>query len=432
MTAALLIGLTTALQEERHHLESTLREGAGAFGGRNSTRIRKVLVALQAACALTLVCGSFDLLESFQNLMRVNPGLDPSRLLTLHVALPESRYHDATRCNQLFAAVTNDLNHLPGIDSAASINMLPIQEAGYNGDVEVPGLPPHSASFFAEYRWITGDYFRTMGIPLIRGRDFLPEELSGARRAVIINQTMARTLWQDRDPVGWTLKLNESDALNGVPYTVIGVAQDVHQSGLDLPARSEIEFPLSTMPEPMTDQVVVVRTTLPEATILSSIRGEVRRLAPGSAVFDVNTMREVLEGSYSVAYTRILSLLLSTFAVLALLIAAFGLYGVTSYIVRERFRELAIRLAVGASRTQLMRFVLREGVSMLGIGLVVGVAGAILANRWLESVLFGVTGLPILTVCLAVSVLTAAATLGIALPAFRAAHVDPVQILRQE
>ncbi len=180
LAAALLLGLTTAFEDDRNRLESTLREGAGAFGSRRGTLIRKILVALQAACALTLVCGSFELLESLQNLTRTNPGLDASHLLTLHVALPESRYQDAARCNRFFAVLTDRASHLPGIQSAASINMLPVQAAGYNGDVEVPGLPPHSAGFFAEYRWVTGDYFRTMGIPLLRGRNFLPEELSRA------------------------------------------------------------------------------------------------------------------------------------------------------------------------------------------------------------------------------------------------------------
>ncbi len=153
--------------------------------------------------------------------------------------------------------------------------MLPVQQAGYNGDVDIPGLPPHSASFFAEYRWITGDYFGPWASRSCADATFLPEELSGARHAVIINQTMAHTLWRDRDPVGWTLKLNESAALNGVAYTVIGVAQDVRQSGLDVPARSEIEFPLSTMPAPLTDQAIVVRTSLPEAAILHSIRSRI-------------------------------------------------------------------------------------------------------------------------------------------------------------
>jgi len=342
LAADLLLGLTTALQDERNQLESTLREGGRSLGSRRSTRIRKVLVALQAGCALTLVCGSFELLESFQNLTRVNPGMDASHLLTLHVALPESRYQDAARCNRFFTALTDRANHLPGVQSAASINMLPVQATGYNGDVEVPGLPPHSARFFAEYRWVTGDYFRTMGIPLVRGRNFLPEELSGARHAVIINETMARTLWRDRDPVGWTLKLKESEALNGASYSVIGVAHDVHQSGLDVPARPEMEFPLSTMSEPMTDQVVVIRTAIAEAPVIASIRQQVRSLESGAAIFDVNTMHEVLSGSYSIAYTRVLSLLLSAFAVLALLIAAFGLYSVTSYLVTERLRELAI------------------------------------------------------------------------------------------
>ena len=432
LAAALLLGLTTALQDERNQLESTLREGGRALGSRRSTRLRKVLVALQAACALTLVCGSFELLESFQNLTRVNPGLDASHLVTLHVALPESRYQDAVRCNQFYVAVTDRANHLPGVQSAASINMLPVQESGYNGDVEVPGLPPHSARFFAEYRWVTGDYFRTMGIPLVRGRNFLPEELVGARHTVIINETMARTLWRERDPIGWTLKLNESEALNGASYTVIGVVQDVHQSGLDVPARPEMEFPLPTMPEPMTDQVIVIRTTLAEATVVASIRQELQTLDSGAAVFDVQTMHEVLSGSYSVAYTRVLSLLLSAFAALALLIAAFGLYSVTSYLVTERLRELAIRLAVGASRSQIMRLVLQQGVSMLAFGVVAGAGGAILAGRSLESMLFGLNGLPIFALCLATLVLVIAAGLGIALPTFRATHVDPVQILRQE
>ncbi len=243
---------------------------------------------------------------------------------------------------------------------------------------------------------------------------------------------MARTLWRDRDPIGWTLKLNESEALNGTSYTVIGVAQDVHQSGLEVPPRPEMEFPLSTMAVPLTSQVVALRTALPEATSVASIRQELRRLESGTAVFDVNTMHEVLSGSYSVAYTRIQSLLLSVFAMLALLIAAFGLYSVTSYLVTEHLRELAIRLAVGASRTQIMSSVLRQGIPMLASGVIASAGGALLASRSLESMLFGLNGVPIFALCLAASVLIAAAGLGIALPAFRATHVDPIQILRQE
>lgn len=193
VAAALMLGLTNTLEEDQQQLETILREGAGATGNRRNTKMRKVLVALQVACALTLVSGSFQLLQSFHNLTRVNPGFDDSHLLTLQVALPESDYQNAARTNQFLVTLTDRLSHLAGIESATSINLRPVQNVGYNGDVEVPGLPPHSASFFAEYRWVTGDYLRTMGVPQVRGRDFLPEDLSGGHRVVIINQTMART-----------------------------------------------------------------------------------------------------------------------------------------------------------------------------------------------------------------------------------------------
>jgi len=432
VAAMLLLGLTNSLQSDPNQMETLLREGAGATGNRRNTKIRKCLVALQVACALALVSGSFQLLQSFRRLMDVNPGFDDSHLLTLHVALPEEGYHDAARTNQFFSALTDRLSHLAGIQSAASINMLPIQNAGYNGDVEIPGLPPHSPSFFAEYRWVTGEYLRTMGIPLVRGRDFLPGELLAGHHVVIVNQTMARTLWANRDPVGWTLKLKESEKLNGVSFTVIGVAQDVHQAGLDVAPRSEIEMPLSTMPAPLTEQVIALRTSLEPSSILPSVRRELDRLEPNAVAFDVRTMQEVLDRSYSVSYTRILSTLLSAFSALALLIGAFGLYGVTSYLVTERHREMAIRLAIGASKAQITRLVLRQSSVMLGAGFIAGAFGALLINRSLKSVMFGIGAAPASALSLAVCVLLIAAAAGVAIPALRATKIDPARSLRQE
>jgi predicted permease len=432
VAAVLLLGLTNALQGDHGQLETLLRDGAGAAGNPRSTKIRKSLVALQVACALALVSGSFQLLQSFHKLMDVHPGFDDSHLLTLHVALPEEGYHDAVRTNQFFSALTDRLSHLAGIQSAASINLLPIQSAGYNGDVEIPGLPPHSASFFAEYRWISGDYLRTMSIPLLRGRDFLPDDLAGGHHVAIINQTMARTLWGDGDPVGWTLKLKESETLDGIPFTVIGVAQDVHQAGLEVAPRSEIEMPLSTMPESLTEQAIALRTSLNGSAILPSIRRELEHLDPNAVLFDVEMMQEVLNRSYSVSYTRILSTLLSAFGALALLIGAFGLYGVTSYIVTGRHREMAIRLAIGASRSQITRLVLRQAVVMLGAGFFAGGIGALLVDRSLKTMLFGVGAVPASALSLAVLVLLIAAAAGVAVPTLRATNIDPARSLRQE
>jgi putative ABC transport system permease protein len=432
LMATLLLGFTTSIQGDAVHLESTLREGKDALGNRFSTQIRKLLIAVQVACALTLVGASFQLLQSFQNLMSVNSGINASHLLTFHVALPEQQYQTAVRANQFFANLTDRVSELPGVQSAATINLLPVQSTGYNGDVEVAGLPPHPTGFFAEYRWVTGDYFRTMGIPIIGGRDFTGQEIRGAGHPVIVNQAMAHALWGTRNPIGWTLQLKESAALDGLAYTVIGIAHDVHQSGLEIPARPEMEFPLATMPEAMTEQVMVVRTAIDESSVLTSIRQETQRLNSSAAISNMQSMSEVLGGSFAVQYARVLSSLLSGFGLIALFIAAFGLYGVTSYLVAERLRELAIRLAVGASRIQIMNAILRQGASMLILGSLVGIVGVISTTRLFESALFGVQGIPLAALVTAFFALTAAALLGMALPVLRATRVDPVQILRQE
>jgi putative ABC transport system permease protein len=191
-------------------------------------------------------------------------------------------------------------------------------------------------------------------------------------------------------------------------------------------------MPLSTMPDPLSEQVIVLRTAMPEAAVVPTVRRVLQGLDSSAALFNIHPMHEVLTGSYSVSYTRTLSLLLSAFASLALFIAAFGLYGVMSYIVTERLREVAVRLAVGASRVQISQFVLRQSVPLLVAGLILGTGGAFLASRGLESLLFGLHGVSPFTLFVSVSILTLAAAIGIAVPAFRATRVDPIQLLRQE
>lgn len=428
----LLLGLTTSINNNPLQLESTLREGKDALGNRFNTQLRKFLIAVQIACALTLVGASFELLQSLRNLMSVHSGIDPSHLLTLHVALPEQQYQDAHRCDRFFSSLTERVTALPGVQSAATINLLPIQSMGYNGDVEVSGLPPHSSGFFAEYRWVTGDYFRTMGIPIVGGRAFAEQDLQGAGRPVIINQAMAHALWGSQNPLGSTLQLKESAALNGLMYTVVGIARDVHQSGLEIPARPEMEFPLATTPVPMTEQVMVIRSAINDSDVLAAVRREMRRLDSAAAVSNVHPMDEVLGGSFAVQYTHMLSSLFSGFSFVALFIAAFGLYGITSYLVADRLRELAIRLAVGASRLQIVTAILRQGLSMLVVGALAGIIGVFACARLLQSALFGVDGIPFPALLAALSAMTGAALLGMILPVLRATHIDPIQILRQE
>lgn len=423
IAGAIAFGITTALHESRPELESTLREGSRAGGSRKSAALRKILVAVQIGCAVTLVCGAIELIQTFRNLMHVDSGVETSNLITMSISLPESEYTSGLRVSQFFERTIDQLNRLPGVKSAASINMLPIQQSGYNGDVEIPGLPPHPSSFFTEFRWITGDYLRTMGIPLVRGRNFLPEELAGKRPAVIINETMARTLWGDRNPVGWKVNMTPL-------FTVIGVTRDVRQAGLGAPVRSEMYMALPTMPEPLTQQSIAIRSTLPLEQLMPSVRRVIRNIDSGAAIFRVKTMQDVLADS--VSYTRILAMLLLLFAILALVIAAFGLHGIMSYIVNERTREFAIRMAIGAKPAQLIGMVLGQSAVMLGAGVALGIGGVFLMSRALPALLYGVQRIDVPSLLVSIGVLAGAALLGLAIPSIRATRVDPIFALREE
>jgi putative ABC transport system permease protein len=425
MAGALAFGLTTAWHGRANGLELALREGGHLAGSRKGAIARKVLVAAQVACAVTLVSAAAELIRSFDQLTSVRTGIEMDNLLTMRVSLPDSKYTTAQRANEFLTSLIGRLNEAPGIASAAVINMLPIQQFGYNGDINVPGLPPHPSSFYTEFRWVAGDYLKTMGVPLVRGRNFQPEELSGQKNACIINQTLAKTLWGDRDPIGWSIGSKGPDGT-----TVVGVAQDVRQSGLNRPPGSELILPLSARNTPITEQSLVVRSKLAPSALTTVIRKEIAALDSEVALYRIKPMQEVV--SDSVGYARITTTLLSMFAGLALLLAAFGLYGVMSYVVRERMREFAIRVAIGAGGAQLISMVVRQSMTMVGVGLATGLVGVISVKRVLPSLLAGVKGIDVVSVAASVGVLAAAAVVALVAPACRATRVDPILTLRQE
>ena len=424
LAGAVAFGLTTALHHRSHDLENALREGGHSAGSRKGALVRKVLVAAQVACAITLTAGAAELIRSFQQLTSVNSGLDTANLLTMHVTVPDSQYTKAQNISDFFANAVARLRTVPGVKSAAAIHILPIQQSGYNGSIEVPGLPKPPSSFFVEYRFVTGDYFRTMGIPILRGRDFLPEEMAGKKAAVVINETLAKTLWGDKDPIGWPLDASDN------PARVVGVARNVRQSGLGQPAREEMYTPLAICETPITDQSIVVRSTLPTAALLPQIRREIRAVDSQAAIYRVKPMQEVLADS--VGYARITATLLSLFAGLALVLAAFGLHGVMSYAVHERMREFAIRVAIGAKPAQLARVVFGQSLTVVGAGLLLGLGGVVVVTRVLPNVLYDVHKVDAAALAASIGVLAAAALLALTVPAWRATHIDPIVTLRQE
>jgi putative ABC transport system permease protein len=425
LAGAFAFGLTAALHEDAKELESALRDGGRVGSGRKGAFARKAMVVVQVVCAVTLLAGAGELLESFRKLIHVDAGLNADHLLTMRIALPDSQYATGAQVSAFFQSAIERIRAIPGVESAATTNMLPVQNMGFNGDVEVIGLPPHASSFFAEFRWVSGDYFRTMGVPLVRGRAFSPEEIAGKQKAMVISEKMARMLWAERDPIGWKVKFDDGEL-----YTVIGIARDVRQSGLAQASRAELYVPLATQSASMTGQSLAVRSPLSMDQLAPLIRRELQNADPQAAVYRVKTMQEVLADS--VAFQRIMVTLLGMFAGLALLLAAFGLHGVMSYLVTERRHEFAIRLAIGARPAEVLRMVFRQSFTMVGIGIALGLGAAFAVSKTLPSLLNGVSELDAATLAVAVVVLASVAAAAVGVPALRALRIDPIVALRQE
>jgi len=423
LAGAMIFGLTTAWHSRSRDLERALREGGHSAGSRSGALARKSLVVVQVACAITLVAGAAQLIRSFGKLTSVQTGLETNHLLTLTVTIPDSQYTTGARVAAFFQDAVARLGALPGVQAAGSINLLPIQGYGYNSTIRIPGLPNPGSSYHVELRWIAGDYFRAMGIPLLRGRTFLPEEAAGKHGAVIVNETMAR-LWAARDPIGWPMDSNPN------PARVVGIARDVRQSGLDRAPLPEMFMPLSDMDAPLTQQSAVLRSSLSASALAPLIRREIRAADPQAAVFRLKTMQAVIDDS--VGYERVTTTLLGLFAALALLLAAFGLHGVMSFLVHERMREFAIRLAVGAQPAQLLRMVFSQSLGIVAVGLLLGLGGVYTVTHVLPAVLSGIRAIDIPSLAASIAVLFAAVLIALAVPARRAIKVDPILMLRHD
>lgn len=419
------VGVTTAFHENKNELETSLRESNRAAGSRRSAKLRRALVILQVACAVALLGGAGELLESVHTLLHVDVGFEKDHLLACHVQIPDTKYKTPAAIGNFFEHAAARVRGIPGIDGAAAINLMPVAEMGFNGDVEVQNLPPHSTSFYAEYRWITADYFQTMHIPLLRGRLFLPEEIAGKIPAVIINSTMARRLWGTKDPIGSHLA-GPTDKW----ATVVGISRDERQSGVERAPLPEIYVPAALWSAPMTSWSVLVRSRLPEATVAPAMRRAIHSLDPDAVVYDVNMMENVIAGSFS--FSRVIASLLLSFSALALLLAALGIYGVVSYLVNERTPELAIRAALGAEPKNIMHLVARQGLSLVIIGIALGAAALAPLNSALAKFLYGVSHLNGWIFFGVLLILLVSGAAAVFLPVMRAVRIDPVQVLRQE
>jgi predicted permease len=431
----LLFGMAPMLHMGIRNLSNSLREGGDrSTSGSARQRVRRSLVVLEIGLAVVLVVCAGLMIRSFAALQDVDPGFDPSGLLTFRVYLSSADYPDPGAQMAFFDQLTEKLGAVPGVISATAMNGLPPQRPVNANDTEFEGVertedgPPHNVDY---YQWVTAGYFETMGIEVVEGRYFGTEDMGpGAQPVTVINQRLADVFYPGESPVGRRVRNCCGDSSPWL--TIVGVVADVKQGGLETDTGTELYFytpqvaaAVGFAPRTMN---VVVRTSVPPATLATQAREAVWALDPGLPLADVQAMSSVLHSA--VARPRFLTLLLGIFGAVALALAAIGTYGVMSYSVAERHRELGIRMALGAERSGVLRMVLAQGLKLAGAGLVMGVLAAVWVSRFMGTLLFGIGTTDLVTFLAVPALLLVVAIMACLIPARRATRVDPMVALR--
>jgi len=421
---AVAFGVVPALHASRGDLQTGLRQGGrGSSDGAARSRLRVLFVG-EVAVALVLLTGAGLLVRSLAGLVSVDPGFKPQGVTAIPITLPVARYSQPARQADLFRQLLERAAALPGVKAAAATSYVPLSGAFRfvffcpEGRVcEGIGKDPVIAQ-----RQITPDYFEATRTPLRRGRAFTAADTAQSLPVVIVNETTARRYWPGADPIGKHL----ANSRDKVQREVVGVAADVKFRSLDAPNIEEMYLPLAQSPWP--SMTVLVRSDADPRPLVAAVRQELARLDPDIAVSGVQSLDEIVSGS--VAQPQLVERVVAVFAALALVLASIGIYGVMSYSVAERTRELAVRMALGAGPREILRLVLGEGLGLTAAGLVLGLAVSLAATRLMSSLLFGVSATDPVTFGGAVAVLAATALLASFLPARRGMRLSPVRALR--
>ena len=425
VVTGLIFGLLPALQASKPDLNEALKEGSrGASGGIRSNRTRSVFVIAEVAICLVLLIGAGLMIKSFSRLTNINPGFNPENVLTVNVALSGGRYRDAAAVTAFYKQTLERLGALPGVKSAAMVTALPM--AGNFGSryFGIEGRPPQppGQGFNANTNLTTPGYFATMQIPLLEGREFEDRDARGATDVVVINQEAVRRYWPDESPLGQRITFDNR------ARTVIGVVGDVKQSGLDVDVRPEMFSPYYQVAVPF--GTFLVRTESDPATMTSAVRSAMQEIDRDLPLYGIKTANDVI--AESVAPRRFNMLLLGIFGGLALALASVGLYGVISYSVSQRTREIGIRVALGASHKSVLGLVVGQGLVLSTIGVVIGVAASFFLTKFLATLLFGVSATdPMIFAAISVLLIGVSTTASL-IPARRAMKVDPMVALRYE
>ncbi len=429
LLTGILFGLVPAVQISRPDLHESLKEGGRTSGGSLRHRTRHILVVAEVALALVLLIGAGLMIRSFDRLQRVSPGFNPENLLTMRISLPPAKYPERQHVLNFFDQLLERVRSLPGVQSASTIDNPYIGGGGNYLSFIVEGqpTPPLDQVVDAQVRSVTPGFHRMLGVPLLRGRSLTGQDGPGNRLVCVINETMARRYFPDRDPLGQRVAFDGPD---GQPRwrEIVGVVGDVRQGGLDAEPYPEILLPEAQRTIPAI--TLMVRTANDPHTLAGAVRGEVQAMDPDQPVYAVRTMDDIMKAS--VAQRRFNMLLLGSFAAVALLLAAVGIYGVISYSVSRRTHELGIRMALGAQPRDIFKLVVGQGMVLVVIGVGIGLAASFGLTRFLSSLLFEVSTTDPATFAGVSLLLAAVALLACYIPARRATRVDPLVALRYE
>jgi putative ABC transport system permease protein len=431
LLTGLIFGLAPAFHSSRTELVESLKEGArGTSAGTFANVVRKLLVVIELGVAVLLLTFAALLIQSLWRLQKVNSGLHPENILTFNVTLPEVKYKSGDQ-SQFFINLKQRLESTPGVQSASSILPLPLSGERFGISFEIEGRPmakkDHpSADFFT-----TGvGYFKTMGIPIVKGRDFDDRDKHGSTPVIIITETFARQYFPNEDPIGKRIHpgISSYDNEDSVMREIVGVVGDVRNRNLSTESKPAYYVPQTQVP--FSEMVTVVKTIGEPRSLISAATKEVGVMDQDVPLFSVKTMEEYL--STSVARPRFSTTLLSIFAGVALVLTIVGLYGVMSYSVAQRTNEIGIRMALGAQSRDVLVMIVKQGSVLILLGLGIGLAGAYALTRVISSWLFGVTAKDPITFGAVAVLLAIVALLACYIPALRATKVDPMDALRCE
>jgi putative ABC transport system permease protein len=405
-------------------------KSARATGGSHSRRLRRALVMGETALSLLLLAGAGLLMRSFEQILKVDPGFRPDNVLTMRVALPDAQYSKPEQVRGFYHELLDRVQRLPGVQSAGATSLIPLAGQNASGTIVVDSqsVRKEDTTPEADRRFVTPDYFKAMGISLVRGRYFDSRDSATAPLVAIVDESLAQTYWPNQDPIGKRIHLGTVPSPNSPWCTIVGVVRHVHNRTLEARSRIETYYPAEQVS--VSAMTLAVLTSGDPMSYAPTIQREVNSIDPDLPVYRVRTMTEVM--GESVARRRLALILLAVFAGLALALAAVGIYGVTSYVVTQSQQEIGLRMALGAGRNEVLQLMMQRGLSMIVAGLGIGLLASLLLTRFIAGMLFAVRPADPLALGGAAILLLAVALIAILIPALRATRVDPMIALRYE